>query len=87
VAIDVCLIFYVAVIFSSKFFRFLFVKLSLLGIGLKIGFKFFLLNKLVFGVPLEMAEGASVRAPIIFKLCFADFFGSVRHQYWRRVHR
>jgi hypothetical protein len=67
VAIDVCLIFYVAVIFSSKFFRFLFVKLSLLVIGLKIGertemfYIFLLLNKLVFGVPLVMAQGASVR--------------------------
>jgi hypothetical protein len=30
VAIDVCLFFNVAVVFSSKYFRFLFVKLSLL---------------------------------------------------------
>jgi hypothetical protein len=29
VAIDVCLIFNVAIVFSSKYFRFLFVKLSL----------------------------------------------------------
>jgi hypothetical protein len=37
VAIDVCLIFNVAVVSSSKYFRFLFVQLSLLAIGLKIG--------------------------------------------------
>ncbi len=36
-AIDVCLIFNVAVVFSLKYFRFLFVKLSLYAIGLKIG--------------------------------------------------
>jgi hypothetical protein len=37
VAIDVCLFFNVAVVCSSKYFRFLFVKLGLLAIGLKIG--------------------------------------------------
>ncbi len=35
--INVCLIFNVAIICSSKYFRFLFVKLSLKAIGLKIG--------------------------------------------------
>jgi hypothetical protein len=37
VAINVCLIFNVAVVFSSKYFRFLFVQLSLWAIALKIG--------------------------------------------------
>jgi hypothetical protein len=35
--IDVCLFFYEAVIFSATFFRFLFVKLNLWAIGMKIG--------------------------------------------------
>ncbi len=37
VAIDVCLIFNVVVVFSSKYFRFMFVKLSLSATGLQIG--------------------------------------------------
>ena len=67
VAIAVCLLFNVAVIFSSKYFRFLFVQLSLLAIGMKIGeahrtvLNFVLLYKLMFGAPLLMAQRASVR--------------------------
>jgi hypothetical protein len=63
-AIDVCLTFNVAVVFSSKYFRFLFVQHSLQAIGLKIGeahravFLIFLLCKLMFGAPLVMAQGA-----------------------------
>ncbi len=66
-AIDVCLIFNVAVVFSSNYFRFWFFTAQIIGDWLenKQGapncFKFFLLYKLMFGAPLAMAQGASVR--------------------------
>jgi hypothetical protein len=37
VAIDVCFLFYVAIVFSSKYFHFLFVKPGQKAIGMKIG--------------------------------------------------
>jgi hypothetical protein len=67
VAIDVCLIFNVAAVFSSKYFRFLVCTAQFIGDWLENRrgapncFTFFLLHKLMFGAPLVMAQGASVR--------------------------
>jgi hypothetical protein len=72
----------VAVVFPSKYFHFLFVKLFVGDWlenrrGAPNCLKLFLLNKVVFGAPLPIRNGAGpggIGAPIIFKLCFADFF-------------
>ncbi len=83
-AIDVCLIFNVAIVCSLKYFRFLFVKLSLLAIGLKIGEAHqtrssSLYSANTIGAPMHPAPiGVAVRTGK--KICETKF-----EYYWRTV--